>query len=153
MTAAPSITVRVPLAIRRRGGRKLVVTPDRFAPAIAQARRRADPALIKALARAHRWKRLLEGGRYSSISEMAAAERIDRGYLGRLLQLTLLAPDIVEAILDGRQPHDLSLPALMELISVVWAEQRLGFRGGTVGQDQNVTGTSAHGNLGAGLMR
>lgn len=61
-----------------------------------------DPALPKALARAHWWKRMLEEGRYASIGEMAAAERIDRGYLGRVLQLTLLAPDIVEAILDGR---------------------------------------------------
>ena len=59
---------------------------------------------MKALARAHRWKRLLEEGRYASISELAKAEKIDRGYLGRILQLTLLAPDIVEAILDGRQP-------------------------------------------------
>ena len=62
-----------------------------------------DSTLVKALARAHRWKRLLEDGTYASISELAKAEKIDRGYLGRILQLTLLAPDIVEAILDGRQ--------------------------------------------------
>jgi hypothetical protein len=55
---------------------------------------------------------------------MAAAEKLDRSYLGRLLQLTLLAPDIVEAILDGRQPEGLGLPALLEPLSVAWTEQR-----------------------------
>ena len=79
---------------------------------------------MKALARAHRWKRLLENGTYASISELAKAEKIDRGYLGRILQLTLLAPDIVEAILDGRQPPELGLPRLMKPFPVVWSEQR-----------------------------
>src|SRR4051812_26828725 len=102
MTAALSITVRVPLAIRRRGGRKLVVTPaGGRAPGAAPPRTRADPALVEALARAHRWKRLLESGRYNSLAELAAAEKIDRSFLGKTLQLTLLAPDIVEAVLDG----------------------------------------------------
>ncbi len=85
---------------------------------------RADPALVKALARAFRYQRLLDEGRYASISEMAAAERIDRGYLGRILHLTLLAPDIVEKILDGRQREDLALPRLMEPFSLGWARQR-----------------------------
>ena len=66
--------------------------------------------MVKALARAFRWKRMLEDGRYASISEIAAAEKIDRGYVGSILRLTLLAPDIVEAILDGRQPERLGLP-------------------------------------------
>src|SRR5215210_6324719 len=98
--AAGSITVQVPLTIRRRPGRKTVVMPIREGGQAALPTR-ADPALVKALARAFRYQRLLDEGRYASISEMAAAERIDRGYLGRVLQLTLLAPDIVEAILDG----------------------------------------------------
>ncbi len=66
------------------------------------------------MARAYRWKRLLEDGRYASISEIADAERIGRGDLGRILRLTLLAPDIVEPILDERQPSDLGLPRLMK---------------------------------------
>ena len=122
MSAATSITVRVPLKIRRRPGRKTVVMPE-GAPTTAPSRARADPALVKALARAHRWQRLLDEGRYASISEMAAAERNDRGYLGRILQLTLLAPDIVEAILNGRQPEGLALPRLLEPMSTVWSEQ------------------------------
>ena len=86
---------------------------------------RADPALVKALARAFRYQRLLDEGRYASISEMAAKERIERGYLGSLLRLTLLAPDIAEAILDGRQPHGLGLPSLLEAVPLAWDEQRL----------------------------
>jgi hypothetical protein len=84
---------------------------------------RADPALVKALARAFRYQRLLDEGRYASISEMAAAERIERGYLGTLLRLTLLAPDIAEAILDGRQAERLGLPRLLEPFALEWAEQ------------------------------
>ena len=124
MTAATSITVRVPLAIRRRGGRKLVVAPDGSSPGAMPARTRADPALVKALARAHRWKRLLESGRYSSLGDLAKAERIDRSYLGKLLQLTLLAPDLAEAVLDGRLPHGLGLPKLIEPLPLAWVEQR-----------------------------
>jgi hypothetical protein len=86
---------------------------------------RADPALVKALARAFRYQRLLDEGRYASISEMAVAERIERGYLGTLLRLTLLAPDIVEAILNGQAPSDLGLPRLLEPLTLSWVEQRL----------------------------
>jgi hypothetical protein len=110
MKGVTSVTVSVPLTIRRRGGRKQIIGPDG-----AVARQggdgagvvpvRGDPALIKALARGFRWRRMLEEGRYASISELAKAEKIERGYLGSLLRLTLLAPDMVEAILDGRQPE------------------------------------------------
>lgn len=127
MSMATSITVRVPLAIRRRPGRKTVVTPVQSGGETAFSTR-ADPALVKALARAHRWQRLLDEGRYASISEMAAAERIERGYLGSLLRLTLLAPDVVEAILDGRQPLSLGLPRLLAGIAEAWEEQRATIR-------------------------
>lgn len=124
MTVATSITVRVPLAIRRPPGRKTVVTPVRDGGETALATR-ADPALVKALARAFRYQRLLDEGRYASVSEMAAAERIERGYLGSLLRLTLLAPDVVQAVLDGRQPEGLTLPRLLEPFPASWAEQRV----------------------------
>jgi hypothetical protein len=123
VTAPAHVTVRVPLKIRRRPGRRTVVTPvvDGLP---AHSATRADPALLKALARAFRYQRLLDEGRYASISEMAAAEKLDRGYLGRLLQLTLLAPDIVEAVLDGRQGADTDLARLMEPLPSEWSEQR-----------------------------
>ena len=121
MTAA-TITVRVPLTIRRRPGRKTVVTP--MAEGVAQVTTRADPTLVKALARAFRYQRMLDEGRYASISEMAAAERIERGYLGSLLRLTLLAPDIIEGILDGKHAERFGVPALTDLIPIAWEVQR-----------------------------
>jgi hypothetical protein len=83
---------------------------------------KADPALVKALARAFRYQKLLDDGRYASISEMAAAEKIERGYLGTLLRLTLLAPSLVEALMNGRQPEGVTLPALLEGGPVGWSE-------------------------------
>jgi len=122
MTAATSITVRVPLAIRHRPGRKTIVTPA--APGPAAVTTRADPTLVKALARAFRYQRMLDDKRYASISEMAAAEKIERGYLGTLLRLTLLAPDLVEAILDGRTLQCIGLLALPKPLPDAWACQR-----------------------------
>ncbi|WP_198370646.1 hypothetical protein [Roseomonas rosulenta] len=122
MTNATSITVRVPLKIRRRPGRKTVVMPVPSADTAIPTR--ADPALVKALARAFRYQKLLDEGRYVSISEMAAAEKIERGYSGTLLRLTLLAPDLVEAILDGRQPEGLGSRQFFEAFPAEWSEQR-----------------------------
>jgi hypothetical protein len=125
MTDLNSITVQVPLAIRRRPGRKTIVSP---AGAASVDRciisRRADPAMVKALARAFRWKRMLEGRQHASISEIAKGEKIDRGYVGSILRLTLLAPDIIEAILDGRQKANLGLPRLLDPFPLDWTEQR-----------------------------
>jgi hypothetical protein len=121
MTQATSITVRVPLNVRRRPGRKTMVTPVVREGAIST---RADPALLKALARAFRYQRLLDDGRYASISEMAEAEKIERGYLGSLLRLTLLAPDIVEAIMNGvKVQRALTLESLTPL-PLEWQYQR-----------------------------
>ncbi|MFH5926914.1 hypothetical protein [Roseomonas xinghualingensis] len=126
-TSSPaSLTVWVPLTIRRRPGRKTIVTPNGVAlqaQATATTQTRGDPALVKALARAFRYQRMLDEGRYASISEMAAGEKLDRGYMGRLLQLTLLAPEIVEKVLDGRQPDQLDLPRLMQALPSAWSEQ------------------------------
>jgi hypothetical protein len=116
-----SITVRVPVTIRKRGGRRLVVAPDGVPWSRPKAR--VDNTLVKALARAHRWKRMLEEGRYGTVTELAAGEKLDRGYLGKILMLTLLAPDIVEAILDGRQPAELGVHVLRQGFPVEWEEQ------------------------------
>ena len=127
MSAATSITVRVPLVIRHRRGRRTVVTPDGQG-GMPTTRTRSDPAMVKALARAFRWKRMLEDSRYASITEIASAEKIDRGYVGCILRLTLLVPDIVEAIMDGRQPDGLGLPALLEPFPIEWGQQRIHWR-------------------------
>lgn len=124
MSGATHVTVRVPLAIRRRPGRKTVVTPAPVAGTDRAIATRADPAVVKALARAFRYQRLLDEGRYASVTEMAAAERIERGYLGSVLRLTLLAPEVVQALLDGLAPADQTLPRLLEPFPISWAEQR-----------------------------
>ena len=84
----------------------------------------------RSLGRTHRWKRLIENGTYGSIKELATAEKVNDTYVGRILRLTLLAPDIIEAILDGRQPKILQLKDLMRHVPTEWAKQRraLGFR-------------------------
>jgi hypothetical protein len=118
-----TVTVRVAISIRRRGGQKLVFapggTPD-TGPAIC---RRIDNAMVKAVARAFRWREMLENGTHATIAEIAAAEKINESYVGRVLRLTLLAPQIIEAILNGRQPAGLQLDALMKPFPVEWDAQ------------------------------
>lgn len=124
-----SVTVVVPMTIRRRGGRKQIIGPD-GAPVQAGEDRpgvettRGDPTLVKALARAFRWRRMLEDGRYDSVRELAQAEGVNRTYVGRLLSLTLLAPDLVEAILDGPENVDASSLRPGTQIADAWTEQR-----------------------------
>src|SRR3954465_10930434 len=92
--------------------------------AYAPPRVRSAPALVKALARAFRWQRMLDEGQYASISEMARAERIERGFLGRGLRFAVLAPDLGEAVLNGTQGGDLNLPTLLDGMPHLWSEQR-----------------------------
>ena len=115
-----TITVFVPIAWRRRGGRKVIVAPpgsEDWAPPP-----KFDRALVKALARAHRWRRLLEEGRFGTLADLADAERISRSYVCRVLRLTLLAPDIVERILDGRPTAGLA--QFLKPFPVEWEQQR-----------------------------
>jgi hypothetical protein len=121
---ARTITVRIPISIRRRGGRKLVLAPDGTPDTSATHCRRIDNAMIKAIARAFRWREMLENGTHATIAEIAAAEKINESYVGRILRLTLLAPNIVEAILGARQPAQMTLAVLMRRFPVLWSAQR-----------------------------
>ena len=85
--------------------------------------RRDDP-LIKALVRAHRWRRKIESGQAKSTTDLAAQEGVTDAYVCRLLPLTCLAPDIVEAILDGRQPKGLRLAELLGNGPFAWNAQQ-----------------------------
>jgi hypothetical protein len=125
MTAIPpTLTVYIPLTVHRRGGRKVVIAPDGTeAPAIGVAAR-IDSTLVKALARAFRWRRMLETGVVSSVGEIATREAINKSYVSRVLRLTLLAPEIVEAILDGRHAPEMTLPVLMGTFPVEWTRQK-----------------------------
>jgi hypothetical protein len=117
-TIPETITVHVPFRVEKRGGRKEMHLPEGAAQL-----RRTDSTLIKALARAYRWKRLLDAGSFATIEEIAAHERISASYLTRVMRLTLLAPDIIEAILDGRTPAR-GMDELLNPMTPVWSEQR-----------------------------
>ena len=113
-----TVTVVVPLKIRQWGGRKAIIAPDGSSLSSETALSgaiptRGDPALVKALARAHRWRRMLESGEFGTVRELAKVDRVNETYISRALRLTLLAPDMVETILDGRQPEGMTLPGLM----------------------------------------
>jgi hypothetical protein len=113
------ITVRVPMTFTVRGGRKMIISEvTQISP-----QPRIDNALLKALARAFRWRRLIEGGKYASITELAKAEGVNQSYACRLLRLTLLAPAIVAEILNGRQASGLMLKGLLGPLPSNWNEQ------------------------------
>ena len=116
-TAVVSITV----SFLQRGGRKQILSP----PGTAQwsPAPRVDGALVKAVVRAHRWRHMLESGEYSSSAELAKAEKVNDSYLSRILRLTLIAPDIIEAILSGRHPRTLQLDDLLKPLPASWATQ------------------------------
>ena len=122
-TAVPeTVTIHVPFRIVKRGGRK-----EMQLPGSGPQPHRNDNTLVKALARAYRWKRMLESGEFATIAELAAREGITVSYLTRLLRMTLLAPDLVVAILDGRQGLEVTLARLMEPFPAEWADQTLAF--------------------------
>jgi hypothetical protein len=118
-----TITVHVPFTIRKRGGRKQIVTPE-GAPV---QRAHIDNTIIKALARAFRWKRMLENGEFTTIGDLAAHEGIAPSYMTRIMRLTLLAPVTVEAIVEGRQVPEMTLAGLLRPFPVAWFEQRCHF--------------------------
>jgi hypothetical protein len=115
-------TVSIPVTFLPRGGRKQILTPPGETPWSPAPR--VDTALVKAVVRAHRWRQLLETGEYSSSAELAKAEKVNDSYLSRILRLTLIAPDIVEAILAGCQPSTLQLDDLLKPLPAVWERQR-----------------------------
>ena len=117
-----TLTIRIPIRLQRHGDRKLILTPEGVeAPARKPSR---DDTLIKAIIRAHRWRRRIESGQAKSITDLAEQEGITDAYVCRLLPLTFLAPDIVEAILDGRQPKGLRLAEMLGNGPMGWNEQR-----------------------------
>jgi len=118
-----TLVVRIPMRSQRRGGRKRIVAPDgsELAPA---TKPRPDGTLVKALARAWRWQRMLDEGVCTSVSEIGDTENISKSYVSRILRLALLAPDIVEAILAGRTDQVLLLEQLEQPLPASWEDQR-----------------------------
>ena len=117
-----TITVHIPITLRHQGGRKQVVTPAGATPWIPTPSR-VDNTLVKAIVRAHRWRDMMESGDYATVRDLAKAEAINESYLGRVLRLTLLAPKIIEAILEGKQPANLELDDLLQQFPIDWDRQ------------------------------
>lgn len=114
-----TVTLRVPFRIVKRGGRKEMQLPEG-----ATQPRRTDSTLVKALARAFRWKRMLESGEFATIAELAEREGIAPSYMTRVLRLTLLAPDVVEAILDGKKSAEVTLAGLLNDVPLLWQRRK-----------------------------
>ena len=118
-----TLVVRIPMRFQRRGGRKRIVAPDGSEIA-GTTKPQPDGTLVKALARAWRWQRMLDEGVYATVSEIGDAENISKSYVSRILRLALLAPGIVEAILAGNTDQALMLEELERPLPASWAEQR-----------------------------
>ena len=118
-----TLVVRIPMRFQRRGGRKRIVAPDgsELPPA---SKPHPDGTLVKALARAWRWQRMLDAGVYASVSDIGDAENISKSYVSRILRLALLAPEIVEAILAGSTDQALVLERLERPLPASWEGQR-----------------------------
>ena len=115
---APEIlTIQVPFTIRKRDGRKIIDMPE----GTASTRPRIDNTMVMALARAFRWKRMLDSGAFATIGDLARKEGIAPSYMTRIMRMTLLAPEMVEAIVEGRQGPEVTLAGLMEPFEVEWA--------------------------------
>ena len=123
-----TVTVHIPVIFRQRAGRKQILGPSGSAPWSPAPR--VDTALLKAIVRAHRWREMLESGEYSSAAELAKAEKVNDSYLSRVLRLTLLAPEIVEAIVAGQQPSTLQVDDLLKPLPLDWQRQRSIVQGG-----------------------
>ena len=113
-----TVMLHVPFRLVKRGGRKEMQMPEGAAQPL-----RTDSALVKALARAFRWKRMLESGEFATIAELAEREGIAPSYMTRVLRLTLLAPDIIEGILDGKQGPEVTLARVLEPFPMEWTAQ------------------------------
>src|SRR5258708_5176842 len=123
-----TVTVHMPVTFRQRGGRKQILSPSGSAPWSPAPR--VDTALLKGIVRAYRWREMLESGEYSSAAELAKAEKVNNSYLSRVLRLTLLAPEIVEAIVSGQQPSTLQVDDLLKPLPLDWQRQRSILQGG-----------------------
>ena len=116
-------SIHVPMTFKLRGGRKVIVLPD-GTQGNPLPKATIDNTLVKAIARAFRWQAMLENGTYGCIEDIARAERINGSFVSRVIRLALLAPDIVELVLAGRQPAALTLKGLMAPFPGEWERQR-----------------------------
>ena len=126
--AQETVTITIPVQFKRRGGRKEIIAPADGGPVEEPIASPQEP-LVLALAQAHHWQGLLDEGKFENAGALAKHLRVSKVYVARTLRLNYLAPDIVRAILDGREPSGMSLVKLTQPLPAEWTEQRaqLGF--------------------------
>ena len=117
-----TVTVHIPVVFGQRAGRKQIIGPSGSVPWSPAPR--VDTALLKAVVRAHRWREMLESGTYSCAADLAKAEKVNDSYVSRILRLTLLSPDVVEAVVSGRQPGTLQVDDLLKPLPSLWQQQK-----------------------------
>lgn len=117
-----TITVHIPITFKKHGGRKYIISPHTL-PEEYQPPKESD-SIMKAVAQAFLWKGMIERGEVISVADLAIKLNMNESYTGRVLRLTLLAPDIIDAILAGRQPKHLTLRDFLKPVPHDWNEQR-----------------------------
>jgi hypothetical protein len=117
-----TMTISIPISMRKIAGRKKVVTPTDVAP-WSPPPARVDNTIAKALARAQRWRGLLESNQFATVRDLSKAEKINEAYLCRVLRLTLLSPKITETILSGQLPDTVGLAKLLKPFPLEWDQQ------------------------------
>ena len=127
ITEACNLHIHIPMTIRRMRGRKVIIAPKALDGDIPDSPGTVQAAIVQALARAFSWAEVLESGQVRSISDLAMNLDVDNSYVARILKLATLAPDIVEAILNGEEPPGLSLAKLTKTFPTDWDEQRAMF--------------------------
>ena len=135
MTAQPTLTltetgnlrIHIPMHIRRMRGRKMIFAPQALDGEVPDSLSEVQAALVQALGRAFSWLDAIESGAVSSVADLAKALDMDNSYVVRILKLTTLAPDIIEAILNGEEPSGLSLARLIRTFPLDWERQRVLF--------------------------
>jgi hypothetical protein len=117
-----SETTHIQMTFRSRGGKTVIVLPD-GSRGLFRQEATIDNTMVKVIARGFRWQRLLVNGTYTTIEDLAAAEKINPSYVSRVLRLALLSPKVVQAILDGKQPAWLTMKDLLRPLPANWSEQ------------------------------
>ena len=123
MMANNIISIRVPMRIKKYGGKKMIILPEGYQIKPPEESPKLDETLITALAKAYYWQNLLDTGRYTSIDDLSRKRKINPSYVSRILRLNQLSPQIKTAILDGTQPRQLSLQDMQTPFPDIWEEQ------------------------------
>lgn len=125
VTPTPTgVRVNIPMKVRKPRGRTEIVLPDVPRPGNGGHYQDYQQSLAIAIARGHLWCEMLESGRFSSLREMAAKFGLCESYMARMVRLASLAPDIVEAVMDGNEPRGLSIVAFADAVPDNWEKQR-----------------------------